>query len=80
MNQEYFMDARHKAAQLIEGATLLPFSGLGHDLAPVMERAALLIVVPARQTTLIPPGYAPRTWVPYGYELLVVLGRETRGR
>ncbi len=65
----------------------LPFTGLGHDLAPAVARAALLewkvipvMVVlhpdasglrPARPETL--PAVA-------GFGLLVALGREIRGR
>lgn len=60
----------------------LPFSGLGHDLNALRGPASCLRLCPAS------PGKQPRRWPPrpkrvpsvQGYERLVALGREIRGR
>ncbi|UZP68944.1 hypothetical protein N1030_08230 [Desulfovibrio mangrovi] len=68
-------------------ASGLPFTGLGHDLAPVAAHAALLEWVPApRKAVLLqdPSGLHPTRpeTLPAvaGFGLLVALGREIRGR
>lgn len=78
--RECFMDTCCKASLKTCGASPLPFSGLGHDLAPVRARAMLLAVIPAQQMDCPPARGRYRAHVPHGYALLVMFGREIRGR
>lgn len=78
--RECFMDTCCKASLKTCGASPLPFSGLGHDLAPVRARAMLLAVVPAQQLDCPPPRVRLKAHMPHGYALHVMFGRETRGR
>lgn len=74
------METCCKASHKTCGAIPLPFSGLGHDLAPVVERAMLLAVVPAGQPVRDDVREGWREHAPHGYALLVLHGREIRGR
>lgn len=75
----------YPATHEVPGKTPLPFSGLGHDLAPVASHVRLLAWIPVRRMRDARPHavwrrharHAPRR---AGYALLVELGRETRGR
>jgi hypothetical protein len=63
-----------------EHTSALPFSGLGHDLAPVMARASVLSAHRAATRRGVPQVRRQRGHVKAGYALQVALGRETRGR
>lgn len=59
----------------------LPFSGLGFFLEPTRERAEALRLVPVRVLEMgVSCPNEPALVLPAGYELLVRLGREIRGR
>lgn len=66
----------------IEGPwSSLPFAGLGMDLGSVAAEARTLtlrpLIRPDEGMNVIMPPLPPRN---FGYELLVALGREIRGR
>lgn len=61
--------------------SVLPFSGLGFDLTSILAAPVTLLRygVRPRSVSFLPfPPHIPTP--PYGYALLVLLGRETRGR
>ncbi|WP_243451329.1 hypothetical protein [Desulfovibrio psychrotolerans] len=76
--------------RLLQGTTLqaftLPFSGLGHDLAPCEERAGVMALAPVQRRAKphsparTPFGRVESLPAVSGYGLLVTLGREIRGR
>ncbi len=75
----------YPATHEVPGKTPLPFSGLGHNLAPVASRARLLAWIPVRRPRDVRPHAAWRRDVDRaprraGYALLVEQGREIRGR
>ncbi|MFV0349711.1 MAG: hypothetical protein ACK5JO_14120 [Halodesulfovibrio sp.] len=68
-------------------ASGLPFTGLGHDLAPVIARAALLewtaipvLAVLHPDASGLRPARPEMLPAVAGFGLLVALGREIRGR
>lgn len=60
-----------------------PFAGLGHDLAAVRVRASVMrlhrVTCPVRRI-LAAFGHPCAEYVPSGFALQLMLGRETRGR
>jgi len=71
----------HSAAA--DAAETMPFTGLGFGAGDVQAAAQLMVPTPPRchpdssGTVLPAPGFVMQ---PSGYELLVSLGREIRGR
>ena len=65
----------------LAAGTAIPFGGLGFDLAPIEARARLLVLRRVRLCELYAkPIHGADVPVPSGYDLLVRLSREIRGR
>ena len=61
--------------------SVLPFSGLGFDLTDLLAAPVTLLRCDVRPMAVSFLPLAPHIPTPpYGYALLVLLGRETRGR
>lgn len=66
-----------------EEVSRLPFAGLGHDMAPVREKAARMCLVSVRRkdVVVVAAGVALVGDLPVtaGYDLLLAISRETCG-
>ena len=77
---EVLMKKSHWADNMTTAQMSLPFSGLGHDLEPVVARASTLVPVFFARVESVQRFEVKLVPHPAGYELHVLYGREIRGR